>query len=80
MFDRTLTALPVYNEVGHVAGVLDEALRSLPEKYRVALIFRYWHNMSYSEIARVTASSERAVKSNLNYGRRLLKEKLHGFV
>jgi dolichol-phosphate mannosyltransferase len=27
MFERTLTALPVYNEVGHVAGVLDEALR-----------------------------------------------------
>lgn len=27
MFYRTLTALPVYNEVHHVAGVLDEALR-----------------------------------------------------
>jgi dolichol-phosphate mannosyltransferase len=27
MFDRALTALPVYNEVDHVAGVLNEALR-----------------------------------------------------
>ncbi len=27
MTDTTLTALPVYNEVGHVAGVLDETLR-----------------------------------------------------
>jgi dolichol-phosphate mannosyltransferase len=27
MFERTLTALPVYNEVGHVTEVLDQALR-----------------------------------------------------
>jgi glycosyltransferase involved in cell wall biosynthesis len=28
---RYLTALPVYNEAGHVAGVLDEVLRSVPD-------------------------------------------------
>ena len=31
MSEQTLTALPVYNEVAHVAGVLDEALRFSPD-------------------------------------------------
>lgn len=31
MFDRTLVALPVYNEVAHVTEVLDEVLRYCPD-------------------------------------------------
>ena len=58
--------------------VVRDAIRALPEACRAAVLCRHWLDLSYAEIARVTGRSPAAVKSDLHYGRRLLRERLHG--
>lgn len=45
------------------------ALNTLPPKDRSALIMRYWYDLSYEEIAQITASTVSAVKSRLHRAR-----------
>jgi RNA polymerase sigma-70 factor, ECF subfamily len=49
----------------HVQALVD----SLTPTYRVPLILRYWHDLSYDEIAEVTGLSVQAVKSRLHRAR-----------
>ena len=47
-------------------------LRMLPAKYRLVLVLRYWHDLSYQEIAEVTKMTEAAVKTRLHRAREML--------
>ena len=60
------------------AEVIREAVSVLPEHYRTVLILRYWHDLSYGEIAAVTHQSLAAVKTQLHRAKGLLAEGLRG--
>ena len=60
------------------ADIVREAVRVLPERYRRVLVLRYWHDLSYEEIASVTQQSLGAVKTQIHRGKALLGEGLHG--
>ena len=49
-------------------------LTTLPEKYRLILVLRYWHDLSYAEISEVTRLAEGTVKTRLHRARRMLLE------
>jgi RNA polymerase sigma-70 factor (ECF subfamily) len=51
-----------------------QLLDRLPPVYRVAVVLRYWYDMSYREIAVAMATSEAAIKSRLHRARRMLAE------
>lgn len=64
-------------ESGHVLG---DAIRSLPEKYRVAFIMKEIQEMPYEVIARVLNTSSGTIKSRLHRARELLQRKLEHYV
>lgn len=51
-------------------------LEALPAHYRLVIVLRYWHDLSYREIAQVTQLSEGAVKTRLHRARRMLAAQL----
>ena len=53
-----------------------EALQSLPENQRMAIILKRYDDLSYGEIAQVLGCSVPAVESLLVRAKRTLKEKL----
>jgi RNA polymerase sigma-70 factor (ECF subfamily) len=55
---------------------ISEALRSLPENQRMALILKRYDNLSYDEIGRVMGCSVSAVESLLVRAKKNLQEKL----
>jgi RNA polymerase sigma-70 factor (ECF subfamily) len=55
---------------------ISDALQSLPENQRMALILKRYDNLSYEEIARVMGCSVSAVESLLVRAKRNLQEKL----
>lgn len=56
--------------------VLEDAIKSLPEEMRMAVILRHVQNMSYDEVARTMGCPVGTVKTYIFRGRRLLKDKL----
>jgi RNA polymerase sigma-70 factor (ECF subfamily) len=52
------------------------ALNALPSDYRAAVVLRYWHGMSYEEIAATTGATESAIKSRLHRARRMMASEL----
>jgi RNA polymerase sigma-70 factor (ECF subfamily) len=56
------------------------AIKSLPEKYRAALVLRDIEGLSYEQIARALNLSEGTVKSRINRARNLLREKLSAYI
>jgi RNA polymerase sigma-70 factor, ECF subfamily len=59
---------------------LRNAIAALPPHYRVAVILRDLEGFSYQEIAELLAIPVGTVKSRLNYGKRLLQEKLRALL
>lgn len=59
---------------------IDRAIRSLPEKQRMAVILRRYEELPYEEIARVLSMSLPAVKSLLFRARTQLKESLQKYL
>ena len=59
---------------------LREALDSLPESYREALILQYFGGMNSSEIARVIGVSPTAIRMRLSRARAQLKEEMTAMV
>ena len=55
---------------------LFEAVMQLPEKYRIVIHLFYYENMGIAEISDMLRSREGTVKSQLNRGRKLLKNML----
>lgn len=53
-----------------------EAIATLPEGQRMALILAKYHDMPYTEIASVMDSTEKAIKSLIHRGRERLRELL----
>ena len=58
------------------ADMVREAVQILPERYRRVLVLRYWHDLTYDEIATVTQQSMGAVKTQLRRAKLLLGEGL----
>ena len=56
------------------------AIKSLPEKYRAAIVLRDVEGFSYDRIAETLKLSEGTVKSRINRARNLLKEKLSAYM
>jgi RNA polymerase sigma-70 factor (ECF subfamily) len=59
---------------------VDQAITSLPETQRLAVILRRYENLSYEEIAVVLDLSVSAVKSQLFRARSSLREALAGYL
>jgi len=55
---------------------LHTLLNSLPPDYRAATILRYWHELSYDEIAETLETSVSAIKSRLFRAKQMMAEKL----
>jgi len=56
--------------------VLSAAIESLPEKYRVAFVFRDIQELPYDEVAKILGVPLGTVKSRVNRARMMLREKL----
>ena len=59
-----------------VAGRVQAALSSLPPKFRMPILLRYFEDLSYSEMAEALECSTGTVASRLNTGHKLLAQKL----
>jgi RNA polymerase sigma-70 factor (ECF subfamily) len=55
---------------------LHTLLNALPPDYRAATILRYWHELSYDEIAEALDTSVSAIKSRLFRAKQMMAEKL----
>lgn len=53
---------------------VQELLAKLPPDYRAAVVLRYWHELSYEEIAELLDSTLPAVKSRLFRARQMMAE------
>ena len=59
--------------------VLQDAIRSLPEKYRTAFIMKEIQELPYDSIARILKCSAGTIKSRLHRARELLQRKLEHY-
>jgi RNA polymerase sigma-70 factor (ECF subfamily) len=57
-------------------AIVQRALQRLPDNYRLVTVLRYWHDMSYDEIANATGLTESAIKTRLHRARHMLAEAL----
>ncbi len=58
-----------------IAQEVRTCLNVLPADYRVALILKYWHAMSYQEIAQTLDTTVGAIKSKLFRARKMIADK-----
>lgn len=58
---------------------IQEALKLLPEVFRMTVIYADIEGLSYEEIAEITKTNIGTVRSRLHRGRRILKESLEGY-
>src|SRR5262245_55975378 len=56
--------------------IIQRALQQLPDNYRTVTVLRYWNDLSYEEIARVTGLTESTIKTRLHRARHMLAEAL----
>lgn len=61
---------------GELSDAVQALLLRLEENYRLAVIYRYWYQYSYAEIAREMNTTESAIKSRLHRARKKLAELL----
>ena len=61
-------------------GQVEAALAQVPEPYRTALVLRDMEELSYEEIAEITASTMGTVKSRITRGREQLRKKLERYL
>jgi RNA polymerase sigma-70 factor (ECF subfamily) len=59
-----------------LAQAIQMALSSLPPKFRIAIVLRYFEELSYEDMAKVLNCSVGTVASRLSRGHRILAEKL----
>lgn len=55
-----------------IRDLLDE----LPPHYRAVMILRYWHEMSYDEIADALGATQSTIKSRLHRARKMMAERV----
>jgi RNA polymerase sigma-70 factor (ECF subfamily) len=56
--------------------LVQEMLANLSPEYRLAVILRYWYDLSYAEIAEMLGTTESAIKSRLFRARQALADDL----
>jgi RNA polymerase sigma-70 factor (ECF subfamily) len=61
-------------EMSEQQEMVQSLLQELPADYRQAVVLRYWHEMSYEEIAEMMDTTVSAIKSRLFRARRQLAE------
>jgi RNA polymerase sigma-70 factor (ECF subfamily) len=59
-----------------LAGEVQAAIAELKPKLRIAILLKYFEELSYDEMAQVLGCSPGTVASRLNRGHRMLAEKL----
>jgi len=59
-----------------IQGIVGEAITTLPERYRLALVLREVEGLAYEEIAQVLRIPGGTVRSRINRARLMLKKKL----
>ncbi len=57
---------------GEISADVQRLLMQLDESYRLAVVYRYWYEYSYAEIAAAMNTTESAVKSRLHRARKKL--------
>lgn len=57
---------------------IDRAINALPEKYRLVVLLRHVHELSYEEIGTSLNIPVNTVKTHLSRGREMLKKALQG--
>lgn len=62
--------------LGEQRAQVQRALQELPENYRSVTVLRYWHDLSYQEIAEALNLTEATVKTRLHRARKMLMEAL----
>ena len=82
MPSRSRSVMLMRNKFGESGGVKAEELRrclnSLSPEHRETLMLRFFENMSYEEIARITGSGVGTVRSRIHYGKQALKKAWEG--
>ncbi len=63
-----------------VAASVQAAVASLPPKFRIAVLLRYFDDLSYAEMAKALRCSLGTVASRLSRGHKMLAERLKGMV
>jgi RNA polymerase sigma-70 factor (ECF subfamily) len=73
--DDELKALPEIGETSMTleAGELQQSLDLIPPDQREVLVLRFFEEMSYEEIARVTGCTLGTVRSRIHYAKRALR-------
>jgi RNA polymerase sigma-70 factor (ECF subfamily) len=61
-----------------IAECVRAAVASLPPKFRIAVLLRYFDDLSYEEMAKALRCSMGTVASRLSRGHRILAERLKG--
>jgi len=51
-------------------------IASLPDGYRIPIILLFFENMSYAEIAKLTATKEGTLKANVHRAKKILRDKI----
>lgn len=62
--------------IGERRAQVQRALQQIPEGYRSVTVLRYWHDLSYLEIAEALNLTEATVKTRLHRARKMLMEAL----
>ncbi len=57
---------------GEISSYVQRLLLQLDEHYRLAVVYRYWYQYSYAEIAEMMDTTESAIKSRLHRARKKL--------
>jgi RNA polymerase sigma-70 factor, ECF subfamily len=63
-----------------IASSVRAAVSALPPKFRVAVLMRYFEDLSYEQMAKALQCSMGTVASRLSRGHRMLGERLRGLV
>jgi len=61
-----------------IASSVRMAVSSLPPKFRIAVLLRYFEELSYEEMAKALHCSIGTVASRLSRGHKILAERLKG--
>jgi len=61
-------------------NLIQERVRGLPNKYKEAIILRYYQNLSYEEMAKILKLSLGTIKSRLARGRSILEKRIKPYL
>lgn len=66
----------IYSEMQETKGFVQQAISELPEKFKVPIILRYMHELSYQQIAEVMDLPVSTIETRLYRGKAILQKRL----